>query len=78
MLLSSFSPYVVDNAFEGILSVRFTDTNNGETLVVCVCYLPPSNSSREHKNIEFLSALNIIVLDFQELDNFFICGDFNA
>ena len=39
-------------------------------------YLPPSNSSRGEKCLEFVYVIRILVLILHLLDNFMICGDF--
>ena len=42
---------------EGILWVKLTDKLSSKNLCVCVCYLPPSLSSRGDSSEEFLIAL---------------------
>ena len=43
---NKFKVNVVDTSYEGILWVKFEHRENPQvTLLVCVCYLPPSRSS---------------------------------
>ena len=39
---------------------------------------PPSNSSRGALSVEFFDHLKSNVHEFQNIDAFWICGDFNA
>ena len=53
--------------------------NNGSCVTcICVCYLPPANSSRGDKSTEFFDCLKAQIMEFHSYGKFFICGDFNA
>ena len=45
---------------------------------MCICYLPPSNSSRGDLSIEFYDHLKSTMHEFQDIGTFWICVDFNA
>ena len=75
-VLESFSVNILSNDFEDILCISHTAT--AETFGVCTAYLPPSNSSRGDKSLEFVKVMRMLVHKLHLLDNFVICGDFNA
>ena len=77
-LLQNFSITLLDNSHEDIISISLTNIHTAESVGICSCYLPPSNSSRGDKSVEFFNVMRMMVLKLQEFDNFIICGDFNA
>jgi len=50
----------------------------GQTLVPCVCYLPPENSSRPFDVNNFYDKLLTDYYLYQNIGIVFICGDFNS
>lgn len=77
-LLDSYSVSILESEFEGILWVQFLSLSNTENFCLCVCYLPPSNSTRGNTGDEFFNHLKCSVCSLQDIDTYFICGDFNA
>ena len=77
-VLESFSVNILSKDFEDILCISLVHTATAETFGVCVAYLPPSNSSRGDKSLEFVNIMRMLVLKLHSFDNFMICGDFNA
>ena len=70
--------HVFDSSFEGILWLQLTNKQTQYKLCVCVCYLPPSNSSRGDISHDFFDSLKTMVYKYHCEGDFFICGDFNA
>ena len=70
--------HVLDSSFEGILWLQLTNKQTQYKLCVCVCYLPPSNSSRGDISHDFFDSLKTMVYKYHCEGDFFICGDFNA
>ena len=65
----------LDSETEGILWIRFTSKSNSENVFsLCVCYLPPENSSRHVCVNEFYEALLSKVYMYQELGPCYING----
>ena len=77
-LLSQYSISTLDDELDGILWVQFTGDSICSDFAMCICYLPPSNSSRGDLSVEFFDQLKSNVHEFQNIDAFWICGDFNA
>ena len=78
-LADNYSVSVLDSDAEGILWVQFTGINHlSEDFSLCVCYLPPSNSSRGDNSVEFFDQLKSNVYSYHNIGTFCICGDFNA
>ena len=50
----------------------------GITLLPCVCYLPPENSSRYFDVTSFYDHLLTSIYEFQNDGYIFVCGDFNS
>ena len=48
------------------------------TLLPCVCYLPPENSSRFFDSNHFFECLLTDIYSFQGCGMIYICGDFNS
>ena len=67
---------VLDDKSEGILWVLLQTPN--QSISLCVCYLPPSNSSRGDISLEFFNNLRLHVSKYQDSGLLCICGDFNA
>ena len=77
-LLSSYNVEVVDSDTEGILWLCFNSKCNDDIFYSCVCYVPPSDSTRAIDLNEFYDALMYQVHSVCKDKFFFICGDFNA
>lgn len=58
--------------------VKFQHKSSGYQLNLCVCYLPPANSSRKVDSGEFFKELLKKVYEYQNEGELVICGDFNA
>lgn len=52
--------------------------DTSESFSICVCYLPPANSSRGNSANEFFDHLKSNMCSLQNIETNFICGDFNA
>ena len=57
-ILQHFTVQVLDDSFEDILWVQLMDNNGSCVTCICVCYLPPANSSRGDRSTEFFDCLN--------------------
>ena len=77
-LLSKYSVSTLDDDLDGILWVQFMGDSTRSDFIVCICYLPPSNSSRGDLSVEFYDHLKSTMHEFQDIGTFWICGDFNA
>ena len=64
--------------YEDILCISLIHNRSLESVGLCVCYLPPSNSSRGDNSLEFFNVLKMLVLKMQMYDAFMLCWDFNA
>ena len=69
---------VLDQSFEGVLWVYFNHKHSDFKFNVCVCYLPPENSTRQVDKDVFFDTLISQVYEFQKFAPFLICGDFNS
>ena len=74
-IFESYSVAVVNQDYEDISLIH---NRSLESVGLCVCYLPPSNSSRGDNSLEFFNVLKMLVLKMQMYDAFMLCGDFNA
>ena len=78
-LYDKFNINVWDSSYEGILWVRFKQQQNSQVVfLICVCYLPPSSSSRGDTSQEFFETLGNQYLFYSNCGLVCICGDFNA
>jgi hypothetical protein len=75
--LAKYKATVIDDSTEDVLWVKFSD-GRSEDICVCVCYLPPSNSTRANDAEQFFTTLLDQVSRFQNDGLMYICGDFNA
>ena len=74
-LADNYSVSVLDTDAEGILWVQFTGIiHHLEDFSLCVCYLPPSNSSRGDNSAEFFDQLKSNVYSYQNIGTFCICA----
>ena len=78
-LYDKFNINVWDSSYEGILWVRFEQQENSQVIfLICVCYLPPSSSSRGDTSQEFFETLGNQYLLYSNCGLVCIFGDFNA
>ena len=56
-LTDLFKIELLNDTMEGILWLSLISKSTTETLKVCVCYLPPANSSRQVNITDFLDTL---------------------
>lgn len=77
-ILDCFDIAVVSNKFEGILWVNLIHKSSRRSVGICTCYLPPVGSSRGDRSQEFLDSLKALIIDNYHVDDFVLCGDFNA
>ena len=77
-VLQNFQVSVLDDTSEGILWLHLEHKHEGFSLIPCVCYLPPENSSRSTDANIFFDTLLTDLYNYQNLGTVFICGDFNG
>lgn len=77
-VLHTYSIAVVEEKFEGILWIQLIHKHTKAITGICVCYLPPPNSSRGDHSQEFFDTLKSLIIDNGHLGDLMICGDFNA
>lgn len=75
-LLDTFNVSIFDDSNDGILWLKMQHKRNGYTLLPCVCYLPPENSSRQVDVHGYFDNLLADTYQFQDIGLIFICGDF--
>ena len=73
-----FNVSVLKESYEGILWLKLVHKTENSTLLPCVCYLPPENSSRRIDVNEFFDNLISDFYVFQSTGTPLICGDFNS
>ena len=76
-LLKEFD-YSLDSTEEDFLWVKLKHKLSGFKLNLCVCYLPPANSSRPVDPEAVFTNLLKTVYEYQNDGNIVLCGDFNA
>ena len=80
-LLDLFSVCVLDDTVEDILWLKLTPLNccsKSDIIVLCVAYLPPSDSVRSNDPEAFYCSLLEQVYAYQNEGRLFLCGDFNS
>ena len=75
---SNYNIQVLDKSHEGILWINFKHILTGSSFNLCVCYLPPEGSSRYVNVDEFFDNLLTKVYQYQNMGQYYICGDFNS
>ena len=78
-IMNNFTVTVLDDTCEGILWLklqRIDDEN--DCFCICVCYLPPENSTRAINANEFFDTLITQIYSYQNNAIQFICGGFNG
>lgn len=69
---------ILDKTAEDVFWVQFSAKATTENIALCVCYLPPSDSSRHVDSELFYCKLLEQVYAYQNIGQLFICGDFNS
>lgn len=79
-ILNSFTVSVLDCEDEGILWINFKPKSKNTThdINICVCYLPPIESTRNIDASGFFDRLMCQIHSYCKDTMFYICGDFNA
>ena len=69
---------IIDSSHEGIMWLHFQPTTDAKAFYFCVCYLPPSDSTRNIDHGEFYDTL--LYQSFSHCNDklLYICGDFNV
>jgi len=77
-LLDLYDVNIIDDTVEGILWLNVKEKQSYFNLCTCVCYLPPSNSSRQTDVCNFYDTLLTNIYISESDGPMFICGDFNS
>ena len=78
-LFADYDISILKQSYEGILWLKLVHRSENVTLLPCVCYLPPENSSRRIVDVhEFFDNLLADFYVFQNNGTPFIFGDFNS
>ena len=79
-LMKRFSVCTLDDTVEDILWIKLSSLTNVRTddIVLCVAYLPPSESVRNNDPEAFYCSLLEQVYAYQNDGRLFICGDLNS
>ena len=77
-IMNDFKIAVKDASTEGILWIEVRSKTSEFCFNMCVCYLPPVDSSRHIDPHDFFETLLSQVYCFQQNGPFLICGDFNS
>ena len=77
-VLELFDVAVISEKFEGILWIQLIHKLSKTSIGICACYLPPIGSSRGDQSLEFFDSIKALIIDNYHMEDFIICGDFNA
>ena len=77
-LLNNFSVSIVDNTFDGILLLLLQHKLSEYCFIFGSCYMPPEGSPWIHSAENFLGHLLGQLYLLSYVDDYIICGDFNA
>ena len=77
-LLERFEIVIANNTVEDILWLKIKSLVSNESVYLCICYLPPENSSRQVDAEQFYAELMKQVYQYQNYGKTIICGDFNS
>ena len=77
-LLKSNTVSVLSDKYEGILWVQLKSKRLQDCLLVCVCYLPPKDTSRYVDGGAFFDRLLTDIYLYQNIGQIKVGGDFNA
>ena len=75
---SNYNNQILDKGHECILWINFKHILNGTCFNLCVCYLPPEDSSRYVNVDEFFDTLLTKIYQYQGMGQYYICNDFNS
>lgn len=77
-LLNDYNVSISDDSYEGTLWLKLNHKRGGDSVVCCVGYLPPINSTRHVDCSECLDTLMCQMQEFADQSLFYLCSDFNA
>lgn len=79
-LKNFFSVSILDDSVEDVLWIKFSSLENvqSDNIVLCIAYLPPSDSVRNNDPEAFYCSLLEQVHAYQNEGRLFICGDLNS
>ena len=77
-VLQNFKVDIIDSSHEGIMWLHFQPTTDTKAFYFCVCYLPPSDSTRNIDHGEFYDTLLYQSFSHCNDELFYICGDFSG
>ena len=77
-ITQTYDVSIIDEDFEGILWLKFCPRTNEKPFYCCICYLPPSDSTRNIDLGEVYDTLLFQIHKYCKEDFFYICGDFNS
>ena len=77
-LVQLYDISVIDKTIEDIMWLKFSSKLGTDNLVLCVCYLPPAESTRHVDAETFYCNLLEQVYAYQNMGQMFICGDLNS
>ena len=69
---------VLDKTVEDIMWLKFSSKLGTENLLLCVCHLPPAESTRHVDAETFCCSLLEQVYAYQNMGQMFICSDVNS
>ncbi len=73
-----FNVNILDNSIEDVLWLEINAINVDFTICLCVCYLPPKDSSYKVDGEQFFTSLLEQIYSYQNRGYICICGDINA
>ena len=76
--MEKFDINVENKTVEDILWLKIEILFSKESVYLCICYLPPENSSHQVDAEQFYAELMKQVYQYQKCGKIIICGDFNS
>ena len=76
-IMKTHTVTTLDDSYDGILWIKLSHKTTAQVFTVCVCYLPPCESSRSQPTA-FFDHLLSLMYQYQNLGPYFIVGDFNS
>ncbi|CAG2231612.1 unnamed protein product [Mytilus edulis] len=77
-IASRYNIEILDKSVEGILWVHVQQSDGRDCFRACVCYLPPTGTTRNIDANDFYDSLLSQVHVYGNESIFFLCGDFNS
>ena len=74
----TYDVQILDANTDGIMWISLTPKATGECICICICYLPPENSTRAVDAESFFATLMEQIYIYQNTGKIIICGDFNS